>query len=152
VIKTDLRKELESRIAPSSSFAEIVAAFEEVCRTPVYASDETLLFSAMRNSTFTVDRSEAPLFGSFDACDKKCFCVSLEREYEPDSESGECMLLSLTLCYPGALWNLGMIESELCEQDCNAFFEKVRSFRSFRYLSSHACTPLFVQVHFGKAA
>jgi hypothetical protein len=147
----DFRKEFESRITPFSTFSEIVSAFEYICRIPSNSDDEMISYHAMRNKDVFEIYDEQPLFGSLDHLNKKTFFVELSRDYEDPSARENIILFTVTLGYPGEMWNLGLMNSCLMDESLDDFFHEVRSTRTYRYLTTHDCRPDFVQVYFGKA-
>lgn len=146
----DFRKEFERRITPFCTFGEIVSAFEDICRIPSNSDDEMISFHAMRNRDVFEIYDEQPLFGLFDHLNKKTFFVELSRDYEDPAARENIILFTVTLGYPGEMWNLGLLNSCLLDGSMDGFFKEVRESRTYRYLTTHDCKPDFVQVFFGK--
>ena len=94
---------------------------------------------------------EQPLFGSTEHLNKKTFFRGAYPEISRIPSARENIILfTVTLGYPGEMWNLGLLNSCLLDGSMDDFFKEVRESRTYRYLTTHDCKPDFVQVHFGK--
>ena len=143
----DFKKEFESRVSATSSFSEILSAFEAIAQIPVENTEQNLIFDASRNYKFFDDLEGQPLFGSFSNFSKKSFCVELGRVCDSLPPKTDIIDFSVLICYPGELWNLAIKEIHWDEQGYDEYFKAVQKTKTFRYLMSHDCRPDFVHVH-----
>jgi len=147
----DFKKEFENRVRSTSSFSEILDAFEAIARIPVKTEYESISLLASRNYTASEDLVGQPLFGSLSNFSKKSFCVELERAYDLLPPENGVIDFRVIICYPSELWNLGLVNGHVGDQGVDEFIQTILKTKVYRYLLSHDCRPDFVYVIFGKA-
>ncbi len=113
----EIMQYLKNNISAESTVDEIIAVFEEMCKTPV--EDDLLLFE----------------YGAYNFTGQTLFYFDLVRQY-PDGE-GEFYQLRVSLKYPVDEENKDIYDTVWGDEDDGDFFQHIKESAGYEYAKNH---------------